>query len=278
MLAQRRVLLILCLLSASAADRLVAQSDVTGLVVDSATRLGIAQATVQVGPGAVVRADSIGRYRIAGLPAGEHVVRVAAPGFTDARIQLEVRANETLVRDFVLSRRAQTLAGTSVIVTTPVSARTEAILERRKAGAGHLITRAQLERAEGMKRTGDLISLIPGVAVKRGSSKAWIASGRAANPAGGCAFCRGGKLGPVPKWPSASDVSEGARPACYMDVYLDGVLVFDSTQPESGLFDVNSIQPSQLEAIELYPSAGQIPAQYNKTSNGCGVMLLWLRY
>ncbi len=62
-----------------------------------------------------------------------------------------------------------------------------------------------------------------------------------------------------------------------MDVYVDGALAFDSTQAENGLFDVNSIPPAQIEAIEVYTSAAQIPAQFNKTSNGCGVMVIWTR-
>jgi hypothetical protein len=62
-----------------------------------------------------------------------------------------------------------------------------------------------------------------------------------------------------------------------MDVYLDGVLVFDSTYPGRGLFDVNLLQPEHLSGIEVYTSAAQIPAKYNRTSNGCGVLLLWTR-
>ena len=38
-----------------------------------------------------------------------------------------------------------------------------------------------------------------------------------------------------------------------------------------------SIPPAQIEAIEVYTSAAQIPAQFNKTSNGCGVMVIWTR-
>ena len=32
-----------------------------------------------------------------------------------------------------------------------------------------------------------------------------------------------------------------------------------------------------LEGIEVYSGASQIPAQYNRTANGCGVILLWTR-
>jgi hypothetical protein len=62
-----------------------------------------------------------------------------------------------------------------------------------------------------------------------------------------------------------------------MDVYLDGRLVFDSTHPENGLFDVNALQPAYLAGIEVYSSAAQVPAKYNRTSGGCGVLLIWTR-
>jgi hypothetical protein len=43
------------------------------------------------------------------------------------------------------------------------------------------------------------------------------------------------------------------------------------------LFNVAGIQASQIEGVEIYTGMGQIPAQYNKTSGGCGVMLIWTR-
>jgi hypothetical protein len=73
------------------------------------------------------------------------------------------------------------------------------------------------------------------------------------------------------------DRSLGARPACYVDVYIDGVIVFNSAHPEAGLFDVNTMRPESVEAIEVYSSAAQIPARFNRSSGGCGVMLIWTR-
>ena len=64
-----------------------------------------------------------------------------------------------------------------------------------------------------------------------------------------------------------------------MDVYLDGALVYQygMTSPQY-LFDVNTIPPEQIAAIEIYSSASQIPAQYNRTSSAeCGVLLIWTR-
>jgi hypothetical protein len=43
------------------------------------------------------------------------------------------------------------------------------------------------------------------------------------------------------------------------------------------LFNLNSMETGEIEAIEVYTGVSQIPAKYNKTSGGCGVMLIWTR-
>jgi len=43
------------------------------------------------------------------------------------------------------------------------------------------------------------------------------------------------------------------------------------------LFDVNGMKTSEIERLEVHAGLGQIPAEYNKTSRGCGVVLIWLR-
>jgi hypothetical protein len=51
--------------------------------------------------------------------------------------------------------------------------------------------------------------------------------------------------------------------------YVDGA----KTQND---FDVNDIRPDDIEAIEVYRSAAERPAQYNATGSDCAV-LIWLR-
>jgi hypothetical protein len=62
-----------------------------------------------------------------------------------------------------------------------------------------------------------------------------------------------------------------------MYVYLDGALVYDSKHPENGLFDVNTIPPEHIAGIEIFSSAAQVPAKFNRTGGGCGVLLIWTR-
>lgn len=111
--------------------------------------------------------------------------------------------------------------------------------------------------------------------VHRGTgSKAWAATTRSVSTAK-CAMC------PTPKGDilDSPDIAAGAPLACYSDVYLDGILVYNSVagRPPPPLFNLNGMHPDEIQAIEVYTSAVQIPAQYNKTSGGCGVMLIWTR-
>ena len=73
------------------------------------------------------------------------------------------------------------------------------------------------------------------------------------------------------------DVYEGAPLACYLDVYLDGAIIYNSSARRMPLFNLNSMVASEVDAIEVYTGPSQTPSQYNQTSGGCGVMLIWTR-
>jgi hypothetical protein len=43
------------------------------------------------------------------------------------------------------------------------------------------------------------------------------------------------------------------------------------------LFDVNSIAPDRIEAIEFYSSPAQTPAKYSGLGSVCGVLVIYTR-
>jgi hypothetical protein len=59
-------------------------------------------------------------------------------------------------------------------------------------------------------------------------------------------------------------------------VYLDGVLMNGSKQPTEP-FDLSTVAPEQLEAVEWYASPSQTPLQYGRSGSQCGVLVLWTR-
>lgn len=135
--------------------------------------------------------------------------------------------------------------------------------ERRIRGGGYALDRQELERQQGRKLS-DILTRVAGLRVLRGvSNQAWVAASR------GAGSLRSPRLD---RW----DERRGARPACYSDVYLDAVLVYASGGAQS-LFDINSVSPSQLEAIEYFPGGASIPVEFNKTGSACGVLLIWTR-
>lgn len=267
------ILVALLLLSSARAS--LAQGEISGRVLSpDSGRAPVQGAEASISKlGRRALSDSAGRFRLKDVPPGEHVVFLRAIGFRSESSVVVIDQDEVVSWDVVLTRSTGTVLPERVISASGErpTAKLAEFTERRSAGVGHFISREQLAKAEGgLRKTGDLIAILPGVNARRGSNKVWIATGRATST--GCAFCTM-RLEELNRF----DVAAGARPACYMDVYLDGAMVFDSRHPENGLFDVNSIPPEHIAGIEVYASAAQIPAKYNRTGNGCGVLLIWTR-
>lgn len=218
--------------------------------------------------------DSAGRFRLRNVPPGAHLVVLRGAGFRAESSTVSIESDETVSLDVALTRSTGTMLPERVVTAAAeerVPAHLVEFVERRKMGTGHFLTREQMAKAEGgLRRTGDVIATVPGVNARRGSNRIWIASGRATST--GCAFCTMSVAAL-----NRADVAAGARPACFMDVYLNGALVFDSRHPGNGLFDVNSIPPEQIGGIEVYASTAQVPAKYNRTGTSCGVLLIWTR-
>lgn len=245
----------------------IAQAVVHGRVVAEEDRRPLAGAAVTLA-GAEARTDSAGRYRLAGVPHGDQPLVVRLPGYRPESVLVAVGAGGA-ERDVAL-RRLTTLEDVRVAAPAWVPAAMRAFEERRLVGQGRFLTRAMLA-TQAHRRTGDILAGVPGVVVRRGASRAWISSGRTTST-GVCAMC------PAPQRLDRADASMGARPACYLDVYLDGALVYNSSaRDREPLFDVNSLSPDQIEGIEVYAGGATTPAQYNRTGGGCGVMLIWTR-
>lgn len=58
-------------------------------------------------------------------------------------------------------------------------------------------------------------------------------------------------------------------------MYLDNFLMNPGRPTEP--FDVNSIPPNTIEALEYYSSNLQTPHKYNNANADCGVLVIWTR-
>jgi hypothetical protein len=130
-----------------------------------------------------------------------------------------------------------------------------------------------LDKQENEKLGDVLSSRMPGLAIYRGKEmRAWAATGRVRKSAG-CTLCSV----PAGELLDPADIAAGAPLVCYLDVYLDGLQVYNSAMRTMPLFNLNTLNPIDIEAIEVYTGSSQIPPQYNRTAGMCGVMLIWLR-
>jgi hypothetical protein len=271
-----RVASISGLLVLALGSRAAAQAELQGHVFAEGGRRPLTNAEIAV-PRLNIRtlSDSLGRYRLQHIPRGEHLVVTRAVGFRPDSTVTAVDGDETLVSDVILRVQLNTLPTVAVReASTPVVRGTMAAYEERKRlGIGRFIDRERLAKDENRRLGEILASNVPGLSVYRGTgSKSWAASGRTAST-GKCAMCRVSKSEIM----DPTDAASGAPLACYLDVYLDGTAVYSSSARGAMLFNLNSIQANEIEAIEVYTGTAQIPAQYNKTSGGCGVMLIWTR-
>jgi Carboxypeptidase regulatory-like domain len=230
-----------------------------GTVVDSAGR-PIAMADVSVPDLAKSTAtDGAGAFRIEGLPPGSQRVLIRRVGYRAIDTSLAFAVDRPVQRRFELAR-AVTLD--SVIVTeAAVDKRMESFDENRRLGLGRFVTRAELAKLEGGASTSSILQSFNGLSMVRGKGgRSWITA------AHGSSLVK----------PNAMDSLSGAHPSCYAQVYLDRTPVYQARDDEP-LFDVNSIPPSRIEAIEYYPTPAQIPAQYNRLNSSCGVLVIWTR-
>jgi hypothetical protein len=247
------------------------QGELRGRVLSDSGGLAITRAEVSIPRlGLSALSDSAGRYRLQGIPAGDHQLITRVVGFRPDTSLLEMDDGLTIVKDFALRQQIQTLAPTHVTAPEDRRARLDMVgfTGRREKGVGRFLDRATFERL-GTNRTSTVLATVLKVLEGR-NGDAWAASTRALNN-GQCVFCPPTKRDPM-------DSRRGATShACYMDVYVDGMIVFDSARPEAPLFNLNSLRPAEIEGVEVYAGGSQMPPEYNQTSGGCGVLLIWTR-
>jgi hypothetical protein len=130
---------------------------------------------------------------------------------------------------------------------------------RKKVGSGHFIDRPIIE-----KRLGSVISdLFQGVNGIRLVPKP---GGR-----GSYVFLRSGLGASLQdRRPSLS-----GRPNLYCParVFVDGLVVNPPDEP----YDFELLNINNIEAIEVYRSPSQLPAQFGGADSACGVIVVWRR-
>jgi hypothetical protein len=262
-----------------------ATSSISGRVLRAGSDAGIPSAEVTLTPraGRTVT-DANGGFRLDPVPDGHYTLHVRRIGFAPESLGVDLPLAEATPVIIALREVAQPLD------TVPVTGRDELLArgklagfyERKRMGMGRFLEEKDLEKFLTRRLADIIVARMPGTRAVRGRGlDAFISTFRMAPRAlvgGGAAATASGSA-----VPGSAFSSRAPRPTqCYPNVYLDGVVVYSSgSEMTPGVgdlrFNVNSIDPGQVSAIEFYAGAAQMPAQYNRTGSACGALLIWTK-
>ena len=249
-------------------------SSLAGRVLHAGSNAPIAGAEVVLLPrGARAVTDAKGEFRFDAPPSGYVMIHVRRIGFVPDSLDIQLPLSAPI--DIELRETVQKLDTVSVSGREDVLARGKlaGFYERKKFGIGRFVEEKEIESMLTRRLADIIVAKMPGtrsVRSTRGGMAAYIATVR---------------MAPEP----ITSAMKGATrpPPCYPDIYVDGVAVYSSgsernlpagaRDAEIVLFDINSINPAHVSAIEFYGGAAQMPAQYNRTGSACGALLIWTK-
>lgn len=232
-----------------------------GQVVDAASQRPVPSAELRlIGAGdrlaASAVADDSGRFVLQADTAGEYRVRVERIGYAalDAGpVRLADGATTgILVR---IAADAVPLDALTVVAEAMVPTLERAgFYERKKFGTGRYLEREAIEK-RSPRHTSDLLRGVPGLRI-------------VSRHDGSDVVLRAGGL---------LSIGNSRDTVCQPPIYLDGIIVSHAKADPRDRFDIDSLLPGDIEAVEIYSSPSQLPPQYGGSFAVCGVILFWTR-
>jgi hypothetical protein len=248
------------LVSLLIAPAALAQS-ISGTLVDSVKNEPVEGAEVILrGKGSAIasatRTDSAGRFLFKTSVAGSYTLSIHKVGFLPVESgALRLKPDSTVVVKLATAAsRSTTLPTVEVTAPTargPNSRKYDQFLLRKSLGMGTFITREQIE-SRPSTQTYQLFQNIPGLKISQHGTQWSIQSQRC--PA---------------RLPTA-----GPPPHLHKDIPGFPILFIDGFRVR-GLGTLNTIKPNEVEAIEVYQGAAQLPAEAK--GNACAAIFIWLR-
>lgn len=221
-----------------------------GTVLADSTKQPVAGAEVLI-PSVSLRAvtDSAGRFRITGIPSGRRGLRVNKVGFAPLRTAVEFSTGDTVEMEIGLTVSFEEMAAVEIVEAQNPSRLTD--FERRRASrTGEYLTHEDVvHRSRG--RLSEALQTLGGVNIMSGGS--------------GGIYLVGARA------------SGGRRGTCFTAVMLDGVWVYDGDRTQQP-FNVNSINPVDVAAVEYYRGLSNTPVELQGIRNSCGALVIWTKY
>jgi hypothetical protein len=244
----------------AAPGMLAAQGAVTGTVREDGSNRPLAGVEVLLeGSKKVTQTNEAGQFTLTDLPTGNKVVLFRSIGFRPSRVRVIVRKNETVTADAILVSEGVRL-DPLVVTGRPDAPRgiggRESFEERRRLGFGKFMDSTELRRAGGVRISDVLTRLGISMYEVRGDAGLQLhaASSR-----------RGGHSTDVP---------------CYMGVIYDGITLYKAVStggipPYPPPDFRKDFEIDNIESIEVYRGAGEVPLEFGGPAASCGVVVLW---
>jgi len=227
----------------SLVSRPVKGATILGVVRDeTGSAIGGAEIRLAAGqPNAI--SDSIGRFQVTSLPAGTFVIHVRRLGFTAQDFPITLAAGQRRKVSLNLPHTAYKLSLVEV-KAIETNRKYDEFFSRRSRGLGTFVARKEIENRNAFNAT-QLLQGIPGLLVRQ-SGNQWVVQSQR---------CGSDPFRNMPPQPPL--------------VFVDGFLA------QAGAGTLDTIKPEEVEAIEVYQGAAQLPAEAR--GKGCAAIFIWLR-
>lgn len=224
----------------AAAMRPTGTASASGTVVDDK---GTPQPNVTITVASVdsaLHTNAAGQFSYSGLPAGTQLVEARQVGYAPARTLVDLRPGATSAVTLTLARTSD-LAPVNVRATRTSNTDRLDYELRRKEGAGYALEQKDFKDRKDLQSV--LQGQVPGVAVTRNRGLTVVTMNRVSFGGSGC----------VPM------------------VWVDG--------RRSDMLEADALPIDNIRAIEVFNSAGSVPAIYQGYATGqsraCGAILFW---
>lgn len=198
--------------------------------------------------------------------AGTYRLRAEALGYqTLTTAPVTVPANTVISVELRLSTSAIALDPLRIVAERREPPFMQDIRRRQRIGFGRFIMREQLDQRQG-SRLQDVLR----------DTGLWIQEFSMTGIDGGSVPGHG------PPVPLVTARLRGTLSRdCHADLYLNGVRQYGAEQDPRDSWprvqDLFLFRPDEIEAIEIYRGAAEVPAEYSGSTAACGVVAFWLR-
>jgi hypothetical protein len=209
--------------------------------------------------------DPTGYYRIVAPAEGAYRMSFSRAGLTTLSINtVNLSSGSEMVLDTVLTMSITTLTPVSVEAKPGIHPppgnphKYDEFLRRRSLGFGHFITRDEID-SKPQSDTRALFSHVAGIKFRIDGSRWFITSQR----------CSGGS---IPGMGSGSSRNPARDNKYDPLIFINGLQV---SRNSNAIEMLREIPPQEIEAIEVYQGAAEMPAEAK--GDACFAIFVWLR-